>query len=420
MSKNLSEVLFSKKANVKETSTLIKNSGSKKNKKLHQNTVVNNEGKPGWYRLLKLMQWSWQGIDILDSYEILAQISASTNARSDDELLDTVVGFRPGNWCFEWSQKGMSFQKKGNDFAKLGNKEEASKAYYKASQYYSVASYPHLKGDENSIQAQSLAFLNYRASFEHHNNGLLKEIQVPFQGKNISCFLHLPNDDVIHPVVIVSTDIDGLQCDLLPLFEKHLKPAGFAMLTVDLPGIGFSSHLKLEQDTSKLHQTVLQYMEKVPWVDQSRMAVMGIRMGGNVATRLAFLEPKLVKTAISVGAVVGHVFEKFNAFSKLPPMLLDCFASRMQMNSSDADILYQYCLPFSLLKQGLLGRKRMQIPLLSIGYAKDIMCNEQDLKLMARASYESEANIIDKPPIFASYLKSLEHSAQWLTQHLHE
>ena len=35
MSKNLSEVLFSKKNNERETSTLIQNSGSKKNKKLH-------------------------------------------------------------------------------------------------------------------------------------------------------------------------------------------------------------------------------------------------------------------------------------------------------------------------------------------------------------------------------------------------
>ena len=419
MSKNLSEVLFSTKANEQETSTLIKNSGSKKNQKLHHSNVA-SENKAGWYRLIKLMQWTWQGVNVVDSYEVLAQISASTNKRSDPELLDTVVGFRPGNWIYEWSQKAIFFQKQANELARFGSKEQARKAYYMASQYYSIASYPHLKGDSNSIQAQALAFLNYRSAFEQDKSALLKEVIVPFQGKSVTCYLHLPNDDQIHPVVIVSSDIDGLQCDLLPLFEKYLKPAGLAMLTVDMPGVGLSSHVKLDQDTSKLHQAVLHHMQNVPWVDQSRMSLMAMHMGGNVMTRLAFIEPQLVKTAVTIGGAVSSVFDDINNFSKLPPMILDCFASRMQMSSSDVADLYQSCLPFSLVKQGLLGRKRIKTPLLGIGYSKDIMCNDMDLKLIARVSYDSESKIIDKPPIFASYLQSLEYSAEWLTQHLQE
>ncbi|TEW56685.1 esterase FrsA [Psychromonas sp. RZ22] len=419
MSKNLSEVLFAEKYNVQETSTLIANSGSKKNKKLH-NRTMDGEEQVGWYRLIKLMQWAWQGLDIIDCYEVLAKISASKNKRSDPELLDTVIGFRSGNWSYEWSSKGMKFQREANELVKFGHKEQAKKAFYLASQCYSIASYPHLKGDENSIQAQLLAFSNYRCTFDQEETALLKEILVPFKGRNIRCYLHLPNDDVIHPVVIVSGGIDTLQCDFLPLFEKQLKPAGLAMLTVDMPGVGFSSQLKLEQDTSQLHQAVLHYMTQVPWVDQARMSLMGMRMGGNVANRLAYLEPQLVKTVVSVGAAVGSVFDSISNFSKLPPMTLDCLASRMQIKSSDVANLYQSCVPFSLVKQGLLGRTRTKTPILSIGHSKDILCNEEDLKLIARASYESEANIIDKPPIFASYLKSLEYSAQWLTQHLQE
>ena len=113
-------------------------------------------------------------------------------------------------------------------------------------------------------------------------------------------------------------------------------------------------------------------------------------------------------------------FDKKDNFKKLPPMLLDCIASRMQINNSNADILYQYCVPFSLVKQGLLARKRINTPLLSIGHQNDIMCNKQDLRMIARASREGESHIIDKPPIFESYLKALSYSAQWLTRHLGE
>lgn len=419
MSKNLSEVLFSEKKNVKETSTLIENSHSKKHQRLHQ-SILDGQQNVGWYRLLKLLQWSWQGIDIIDCYEVLAKISASSNERSDPNLLDTVIGFRSGNWSYEWSKKAMTYQKKANQSMQEGNPLQAKQHYYLASQLYSVASYPHLKGDESSIQAQTLAIHNYRQSFTQHNHALLKEIQVPFEGKHITTFLHLPNDDIIHPVVIVSAGVDALQCDFLPLFEQYLKPAGIAMLTVDMPGVGFSSHLKLTQDTSKLHQAVLHYLNDIPWVDQARVALMGMRMGGNALNRLGYLEPQRIKAVVSVGAAVASVFDDEKRFNQLSVMTLDCLASRMQLHKSDANYLYQYCVPFSLVKQGLLGRKKLKTPYLSIGHSDDLMCTEQDLKLMERISYESEAKIIDKSPIFDSYLISLEYSAQWLAQHLQE
>ncbi|GLS89384.1 fermentation/respiration switch protein [Psychromonas marina] len=421
MSENLSEKLFAQKLNVKEqeTSTIIPNSNSKKNHKLND-VIMDGESQDGWYRLLKFMLWAWQGVDMIDCYAVLARISASKNKRSHEDILDSVIGFRSGNWSYEWTQTAMSYQKKGNEYAQQGLTTLAKDAYYNASQLYSIASYPHLKGDELSIQAQVLAFNSYRESCKYDSNIVLKEIKVPFKGKLINCYLHLPHTDDIHPVVIVSGGIDTLQCELLPLFEKQLAPAGIAMLTVDLPGIGHSSAIRLEQDSSNLHQAIIHYLKEVPWVDHDRIALMGMRFGGNIATRLAFLEPSTVKSVVAVGAAVGSIFEKLDNFKQLPPVLLDCIASRMQVNYSDATNLFQYCVPFSLVKQGLLHRRKIETPLLSIGHKSDVMCNELDLKLIARASREGEARIIDKAPIFESYLNSLSYSAQWLTRHLAE
>ena len=419
MSENLSKKLFTPKFHVQETSTLIPNSSTKKNQKI-DDLIMDGEQQNSWYRLLKFMLWAWQGLDIIDCYDVLSHISASTNKRSNEEILDTVIGFRPGNWSYEWTQKAMHYQKKGAEFAKQDEREKAKQAYHCASQYYSVASYPHLKGDELSIQAQALAFSNYRESFKYNDNYLLKEIKVPFQGKEVICYLHLPHTETIHPVVIVSGGLDALQCDFLPLFEKDLAPAGIAMLAVDLPGVGFSTHVKLEQNSSNLHQAIIHHLKTVPWVDHDRIALMGMRFGGNVATRLAFLEPKYVKSVVCVGAAVGSIFDELDSFKKLPPMLLDCIASRMQIKNSSVEILYQNCVPFSLIKQGLLARRRIDTPLLSIGHQNDIMCNKQDLQLIARTSRDGQAHIIDKPPIFESYLNCLSYSAQWLTRHLTE
>lgn len=419
MSENLSKVLFSHKFNVQETSTIIANSSNKKNH-IANDVIMEGEQQDAWYRLLKFMLWSWQGLDIIDCYEVLAYISSSTNERSDEHILDSVTGFRPGNWNYEWTQKAMEYQKQANQFAKAEDHENAQKAYYKASQFYSVASYPHLRNDELAMQSQALAFTNYRESFKYRKKYLLKEVKIHFQGKDVTCYLHLPDDETIHPVVIVSGGLDMLQCELLPLFEKDLAPAGIAMLTVDLPGIGCSTHIKLAQDSSNLHQAIIAQLKDVAWVDHDRVAVMGMRFGGNIATRLAFLEPKSVVAVVAVGAAVASIFDHLDSFKKLPPMLLDCIASRMQIYNSDAQTLYQHCVPLSLVTQGLLGRKRIKTPLLSIGHKDDIMCHEQDLRLISRISYDGELYIIDKPPIFEAYLKALSHSSEWLARHLAE
>ena len=416
---NLSKTLFKPTFHIQETSTIIHNASTKKNIKPY-NEVMDGEQKNAWYRLLKFMLWAWQGLDLIDCYDVISHISASKNKRSNDVILDTVIGFRPGNWSYEWSQQASAHQNLAERFVKADQKAKSQDAYYKASQFFSVASYPHLRGDELSYQAQERAFNAYRESFKYHPDYILKEIKVPFQGKQVTCFLHLPNTETFLPVVIVSSGIDSLQCDFYPLFDKALAPAGIAMLTVDLPGVGYSSHVKLEQNASNLHQAIIHYLKEVPWVDHDRIGLMGMRFGGNIATRLAFIEPKKVKGVVCVGAAVGSIFNKFENFQKLPPVLLDCMASRMQVNNSSADILYQHCVPFSLTKQNLLRRKCIETPLLSIGHQNDIMCNKNDLTLIADSSRTGEAKIINKAPIFESYLKCLRYSAQWLTRHLAE
>lgn len=76
------------------------------------------------------------------------------------------------------------------------------------------------------------------------------------------------------------------------------------MLTVDMPSIGFSSKCKLTQDTSMLHQYVLQHLSNVPWVDHTRVAAFGFRFGANIAVRLGYLEPQRLKAVACLGPVV--------------------------------------------------------------------------------------------------------------------
>jgi len=63
-----------------------------------------------WYRVLNDLLWAWRGVDPIEINQVLARIAASDAKRSNSQWLDTVVGYRNGNWIYEWVYQGMQWQ----------------------------------------------------------------------------------------------------------------------------------------------------------------------------------------------------------------------------------------------------------------------------------------------------------------------
>ncbi|MFA0173460.1 alpha/beta hydrolase, partial [Vibrio splendidus] len=92
-----------------------------------------------------------------------ARIASSDNSRTTDEWLDTVMGYRSGNWAYEWTKLGMQHQNRSNE--KKG--EEMAEELFSASLCFSIAGYPHLKNDNLAAQAQVLANAAYSEAIKH-------------------------------------------------------------------------------------------------------------------------------------------------------------------------------------------------------------------------------------------------------------
>lgn len=61
-------------------------------------------------------------------------------------------------------------------------------------------------------------------------------------GGNICAFLHLPpGKGSAFPVVMMCGSLDNLQSDYCRYFRDYLAPQGIALLTLDMPSIGYSS-----------------------------------------------------------------------------------------------------------------------------------------------------------------------------------
>ncbi|MZI91685.1 esterase FrsA [Vibrio sp. CAIM 722] len=408
-SKNLSETLFRKHKQAKETSALasyLPSSVELLRKKREEEGFA-------WYRNLRRLQWIWQGIDPVEQEEVLARIAASKHSRTVDTWLDTVMGYHSGNWTFEWNRLGMRHQQR----AKNNEGEVAADEWFNAALCYSIAGYPHLKNDSLALQAQNLANTAYQEGAKQ-TQYVVKRLEFPFQGKKIIGHLHLAKTDTPKPVVIVSGGLDSLQTDMWRLFRDYFAQRDIAMLTIDMPSIGQSSHWSISENTSILHQEVLHQLYDLPWVDHRRVGLVGFRFGGNAMARLSFLEPERVKACVTLGAPIHDVFVAPDKLKKMSKMYLDVLASRLGKNAVDISSMAGQIMAWSLKVQGFLSSRRTKVPILALGMEGDPVCPHSDNQLLALFSQYGKATQIKSKTISQGYEQALDLAIKWLEDEL--
>ena len=407
---NLSEKLFKPRVRQVETSTLVSYS-SHTLSQLENHSVLSGSSHNHWYRTLNRLMWIWRGIDAIEIEEVLSRIAISDAKRSRDEWLDTVIGNRRGNWCFEWSNQAMRWQQKALEFEKG---QEACDAWLRAANLYSIAAYPFIKGDELADQAIVLACKAYDSAAKFSQYQLKK---IPFTvdgGKEVCGFLHIPsNVQGPYPTVMVCGMLDSLQTDYSRYFREYLEPRGIAMLTLDMPSIGYSSKYSLSQETSTLHEQIVRQLDTIPWIDHTRFAITGIRFGANIAVRLAYMCPDKIKAVAVIGPIVHSLLHEEKYQKDIPRMVLDVFASRLGVYQVDGQSLRHELSCYSLRNQGLLGR-RNQVPMMSVCFKNDPYSPKADSDLIARSSMDSHLLTLSSSPILEAFERSMSDTTKWL------
>lgn len=407
---NLSEKLFKPRVRQVETSTLVSYS-SHTLSQLENHSVLSGSSHNHWYRTINRLMWIWRGIDAIEIEEVLSRIAISDAKRSREEWLDTVIGNRRGNWCFEWSHQAMHWQQKALEFEKG---QEACDAWLRAANLYSIAAYPFIKGDELADQAIVLACKAYDSAAKFSQYQLKK---IPFKvdgGKEVCGFLHIPsNVQGPYPTVMVCGMLDSLQTDYSRYFREYLEPRGIAMLTLDMPSIGYSGKYSLSQETSTLHEQIVRQLDTIPWIDHTRFAITGIRFGANIAVRLAYMCPDKIKAVAVIGPIVHSLLHEEKYQKDIPRMVLDVFASRLGVYQVDGQSLRHELSCYSLRNQGLLGR-RNQVPMMSVCFKNDPYSPKADSDLIARSSMDSHLLMLPSSPILEAFERSMSDTTKWL------
>lgn len=393
--------------------------GMRKQQRLETSAIANSKAaslvleQVGWYREMRTFKWIWQGLDPLLLGEVQARIAASSNPRTNENWLDTVIGFRPGNWAYEWSQEAALLSQLAQQEEAQGAQEAARINYMRASLLYTIASYPHIRGDRLATDAHLLANRCYcmGAKLQPH---ALKTLQIPYKGKTLQCYLHLPHTDEPLPVVVISGGGDGLQTDFYRAYRAFFEPKGIAMLTLDMPGIGYGQHWEWNQNTAELHVAVLEQLKTVPWVDSRRVAMLGLRMGGNSAVRAAYLKPDALKAVVAIGAPLHDALTRADLMANLSQMKKDELACRLGLDSASEELVQAHLATFSLRQQGLLAVRRCKVPMLAITHPQDPLSTLKDAQMLARSSYAGDKLLLSGSSLFASIEQAYNQAADWI------
>jgi len=414
--KNLSEQLFKPKFDYPETSSLVQRSDSLS---YQIGSVLDGENRNNWYRIINRLTWHFRGLPLRDIGEVLSRIAASTRTRSNDKWLDSVIGYQAGNWIYEFLAQAVVWQQKAEKYHQVDSDVQAQSSCHQAcltaSLFASLGSYPHYRNDDLASQAQMFANRYYREAMGY-SEYQIKELDFTIDNKAVKAILHTPlkRDDTAKafPVVFLCAGLSNLQIDFYSYFSQYLAPLGVGLLTVDTPSVGFSRHFNLSQNTSIIHQSILEKIKTIPLIDYEKVILLGHRFGANIATRLAYLMPNKIKGIINVAPILHQLFIDQRMQATLPPIYRDIIASRLGVNSiSDQQLLAELKF-FSLKEQGLLARP-CSLPVLNIHYEGDMMSSLDEIKLITSSKKVSLVQI-KAFSLKESLKQSSAQSAKWI------
>ncbi|MBI0113540.1 MULTISPECIES: esterase FrsA [unclassified Gilliamella] len=414
MTENLSEKIFKPQYDYPETSSLINRLDSSNGSSI---SPLDGEIDSKWYRIINPLLWYWRGLPKLEIEAVLSRIAISTKRHTNDKWLDSVIGYQSGNWIYEFLNQAAMWQAKADNAAQSNLTEESKNSlhqdYLIASEYASIASYPHFKNDELAMYAQTCAYQSYMKALEYSPYST-KQLEFKVENRVIKSILHLPNNSNsgVCPVVLICNGLGNLQIDYYRYFSEYLAPQGFAMLTVDLPTVGYSRNFVLSQNSSQIHQAVIEQLPSVPWVDSNRVIVAGFRFGSHIATRLAYLMPNKIKGLFNFTPFIHQLFVDKALQQNLPNSYKDMLASRLGLTSVSNQQLAAELNYFSLKNQGLLTHS-CPVPVMNIIFEDDKLSNLSEVKLI-QSTKQSKIVTIPKTPLQKGLQNAFTQSVKWM------
>jgi len=199
----------------------------------------------------------------------------------------------------------------------VDHKVTARDNYFMAAIHWGAAQWPYDQNDETNIAYNNKkreCYTKYAALADHR----VEAVWVPFQGKAIPAWFHLPPNykGGRIPVVISIPGMDSFKEVMVALYGDRWLNRGIAVLSIDGPGQYEAPMIGIYFSTDRwaaVGPALVDWLSARPEIDPARIGVSGLSFGSFFGTILTANEPRI--RACSVMSVChepgGHtIFEE--------------------------------------------------------------------------------------------------------------
>jgi dipeptidyl aminopeptidase/acylaminoacyl peptidase len=201
-------------------------------------------------------------------------------------------------WFREWAREARTVDDRGRELIANGFARSGAQYLQRASAYYHVGERFLQPKSEEGMRAYMRGVLAFRDAAQYLKRAHIEHVEIPYGATSLpAIYVHAEranNGDKVPAMVF----FDGLDVTKEIQYFKgvaDLVSRGIACLIVDGPGNGESirfRNLYLRHDTEHYATPVFDYLSARPEVNEKRIGVMAISLGGYYAPRAAAYEQR--------------------------------------------------------------------------------------------------------------------------------
>ena len=215
------------------------------------------------------------------------------------------------DWCREWCKTAAMHEELAQKAEAEGKIASAAEAYFLAAMAYHFAcnNFPHdldqyIPAAKKRVECYAKAAPHFSPPAERH--------EVPFENFRMAAYLRVPPGIKKPPVVVIISGLESTKEEARTM-EDVLLRRGLATFSFDGPGQGeswFQGGLIVEFERAT--SAVIDYLEKLPQVDASRVGIFGPSMGGYLAPRSAACDAR-----IKACTFAGGMYDRSRVLNRL-------------------------------------------------------------------------------------------------------
>lgn len=219
-------------------------------------------------------------------------------------------------WCAAWSEVAAEHEALGRVALGEDRLRSAGEHLAQAALYYHFAKFLFVQDMAQHREAHAAAVRCLTDALPHLDPPG-RRVEIPFEGARMVGVLRLPAGDGPHPAVVMIPGLDSTKEEFRST-ERLFLERGLATFSVDGPGQGEAEYdLPIRPDWEHPGSAILDVLGAQLGIDETRLGVWGVSLGGYYAPRLASGEPRVRACVALAGPYhFGECWDQFPAISR--------------------------------------------------------------------------------------------------------